>query len=67
VRVTETGCEMLGVERVCMESAGKSTYVWNACVWKGHVKSRQQSDKECAAGKESACVLETMYLNLMIS
>ena len=53
-QVTETGCKMLGVERACMEFAGKTAYLWKARIWKVHVKLRQQSGKECA-GKESAC------------
>ena len=57
-QVTETECRMLGVERACMESAGKAAYLWKAWVWKVHVKLRQQSGKECT-GKESAFKLET--------
>ena len=33
-QVTETGCDMLGVERACMESPGKAAYLWKARVWK---------------------------------
>ena len=42
-QVTETGRKMLGVDRACMESAGKVAYLWKAPVRKAHVSSRQRS------------------------